>query len=66
MSEQNARPTPGLALSEAIGLLRDELLRARASGAESEIQLPVESMTVQLQVAATRTRDGKEGSSCRS
>jgi hypothetical protein len=27
----------------------------------SDIQLPVESMTVQLQVAATRTRDGKAG-----
>jgi hypothetical protein len=61
MSEQNAALTPGLELSEAIGILRDELLRARAAGAASEMQLPVESMTVQLQVAATRTRDGKAG-----
>ena len=29
MSKQNVGPTPGLALSEAIELLPDELLRAR-------------------------------------
>ena len=61
MSKRDSPSAPGLGLSEAIGLLRDELLRARAAGAVSEIQLPVESMTVQLQVAATRTRDGKAG-----
>ncbi len=52
---------PGIGLAEAIALLRSELLAARAAGADSDIQLPVESMTVQLQVAATRTRDGKAG-----
>jgi hypothetical protein len=61
MSEQDAAPSPVLGLSDAIELLRDELLRAHAAGAESDIQLPVESMTVQLQVAATRTRGGKAG-----
>jgi NTP-dependent ternary system trypsin peptidase co-occuring protein len=61
MSGGYAGSASGLGLSEAIGLLRDELLRARAAGAVSDIQLPVESMTVQLQVAATRTRDGKAG-----
>lgn len=61
MSEQNAAGTPGLGLAEAIGLLRDELLRARASGAGSDIQLPVESMTVELGVNATRSADGKAG-----
>jgi hypothetical protein len=61
MPEQDAASAEGLGLSEAIGLLRDELLQARASGARSDIQLPVESMTVQLQVVATRTRDGKAG-----
>jgi hypothetical protein len=61
MSGRDAPSGPGLGLSEAISLLRDELLRARAAGAASDIQLPVESMTVQLQVAATRTRDGKAG-----
>jgi hypothetical protein len=61
MSEQQAALSPGLGLSDAIELLRDELLRARAAGAGSDIQLPVESMTVQLQVVATRTRGGKAG-----
>ena len=61
MSGGDAASASGLGLSEAIDLLRDELLKARAVGAVSEIQLPVESMTVQLQVAATRTRDGKAG-----
>jgi hypothetical protein len=50
-----------LGLADAIALLRDELLRARAAGAESEIQLPVESMTVQLTVTASRSVDGKAG-----
>jgi Trypsin-co-occurring domain 2 len=43
-----------LGLADAIGLLRDELLEARAAGAGSEIQLPVESMTVVLKVTATQ------------
>ena len=51
----------GLGLADAIGLLRDELLRARAAGADSDIQLPVESMTVELTVTATRLVDGKAG-----
>jgi hypothetical protein len=59
MSERDAAPAPGLALSEAIGLLRDELLEAHAAGATSSIQLPVESMTVELSVIATRSADGK-------
>jgi Trypsin-co-occurring domain 2 len=50
---------PGLA--EAIEALRDDLLQARAAGATSNIQLPVESMTVELTVTATRTREGKAG-----
>src|SRR6185437_15246420 len=61
MSEGDTRFATGLGLSEAIGLLRDELLRARAAGAKSDIQLPVESMTVELSVTATRSADGKAG-----
>jgi hypothetical protein len=61
MSEQDVGSVEGLGLADAIGLLRDELLRARAAGAGSEIQLPVASMTVQLTVTATRTVDGKAG-----
>jgi hypothetical protein len=61
MSEPDAVSAEGLGLAEAIGLLRDELLRARADGAQSDIQLPVESMTVELTVTATRSMDGKAG-----
>ena len=61
MADQARSPVEGLGLAEAIGLLRDELLRARAAGAGAEIQLPVESMTVQLTVTATRTREGRAG-----
>jgi len=59
MSEPNAAPADGLGLADAIELLRDELLRARAAGANSDVQLPVESMTVELTVLATRSLSGK-------
>lgn len=61
MSEGDTGSASGLGLSEAIGLLRDELLRARAAGAVSDIQLPVESMTVELSVTATKSADGRAG-----
>ena len=61
MSNRDVAPAEGLGLAEAIGLLRDELLKARAAGAGSDIQLPVESMTVDLTVTATRSRDGRAG-----
>jgi hypothetical protein len=54
-------PVDGLGLAEAIEALRNDLLKARAAGGSSEIQLPVESMTVELTVAATRSVDGKAG-----
>ena len=50
-----------LGLAEAIEALRDDLLQARAAGATSDIQLPVESMTVELTVTATMSLDGKAG-----
>jgi NTP-dependent ternary system trypsin peptidase co-occuring protein len=61
MSGPNVASADGLGLADAIGLLRDDLLRARAAGAGSDIQLPVESMTVELTVTATRSLDGKAG-----
>jgi hypothetical protein len=61
MSERDGAQAYGLGLAEAIGLLRDELLRARVAGAASDIQLPVESMTVELSVTATRSADGRAG-----
>src|SRR5690348_11994149 len=61
MTGRDAGPADGLGLADAIGLLRDELLEAQAAGAGSDIQLPVESMTVVLTVTATRSVDGKAG-----
>lgn len=51
----------GLGLAEAIEMLREELLRARAAAAGAAVQLPVESMTVELVVTAARSADGKVG-----
>jgi hypothetical protein len=61
MPEEDAASVGGLGLADAIALLRDEMLRARAAGAGSDIQLPVDSMTVELTVTATRSLDGKAG-----
>jgi hypothetical protein len=61
MSEGAVVSADELGLAEAIGLLRDELLKAQAAAALSDIQLPVESMTVELTVTATRSVDGKAG-----
>jgi hypothetical protein len=61
MPKRDVVSADGLGLAEAIGALRDELLRARAAGAGSDIQLPVESMTVDLTVTATRSVDGRAG-----
>ena len=60
MPENDDGP-PGLGLADAIASLRDDLLRARADGAGSDIQLPVESMTVQLTVTASRSVGAKGG-----
>ena len=61
MTGRDDRSADGLGLADAIAMLRDELLEARATGAGSEIQLPVESMTVVLKVTATRSAYGKAG-----
>jgi hypothetical protein len=61
MPEEPAAAVDGLGLADAIALLRDELLRAQAAGAGSDIQLPVDSMTVELTVTATRSVEGKAG-----
>jgi Trypsin-co-occurring domain 2 len=61
MAERDVASADGLGLAEAISMLRDDLLKAQAAGADSDIQLPVESMTVELTVTATRALDGKAG-----
>jgi len=51
----------GIALADAITQLRDELLAARSEGAHEDIQFPIESLTLELKVVATRTAEGKAG-----
>jgi hypothetical protein len=51
----------GIGLAEAIASVRADLLAARLAGADSEIQLPVTSLTVELKVVATKGADGKAG-----
>ena len=60
MTGRDVGPADGLGLADAIGLLRDELLEAQAAGAGSDIQLPVESMTVVLKVTANQV-GGRQG-----
>jgi hypothetical protein len=61
LADKDAGQADGIGLADAIGMLRDELLSARAAGADSDIQLPVESVTVVLTVEATKSLDGKAG-----
>jgi hypothetical protein len=61
MPGQGVSSVEGIGLADAIGALRDELLKARAAGGKSEIQLPVESMTIELKVAATKAVGAKGG-----
>ncbi len=61
MAGEDAASADGLGLADAIALLRDDLLKARAAGGRSDIQLPVDSMTVELTVTATRSLDGRAG-----
>ena len=61
MTGRDDVPVDGLGLADAIGLLRDDVLKAQAAGAGSEILLPAESMTLQLKVTATKSKDGKAG-----
>lgn len=51
----------GVGLAEAIASVRADLLGARQAGADAEIQLPVQSLTVELKVVATKGADGKAG-----
>jgi Trypsin-co-occurring domain 2 len=51
----------GVGLDEALAALRADLSAARAKAADSDLQLPVQSVTIELTVALTKTVDGKAG-----
>jgi Trypsin-co-occurring domain 2 len=50
-----------IGLSEAIQGLRAELVAAVAAGVGEPIQFPIAKMTVELQIVATKSVDGKAG-----
>jgi Trypsin-co-occurring domain 2 len=51
----------GVGLDEALAALRFDLAAAQTEAAGSNLQFPVESVTVELTVAVTKSVDGKAG-----
>jgi hypothetical protein len=51
----------GIGLDVAIEQIRADLLRARSAGEGADVRLPVQSVTVQLQVVASKEAGGKAG-----
>lgn len=60
MGHHEGAPQAGLGLADAIRSLRQEILQAQAD-ATTGLRFPVESITVELQVVATREGSGKAG-----
>ena len=56
-----AEQPDGIGLAEALEQLRVELAAAQKAAAETDVQFPVETLTVELKVAVTKTKDGKAG-----
>jgi hypothetical protein len=51
----------GIGLSDALELLRMELAAAQEKAAGTDVQFPIETLTVELKVGVTRSADGKAG-----
>lgn len=51
----------GIGLDEALEALRAELASARVKAAGQDLQFPVESLTIELKVGVTRSKEGKAG-----
>jgi hypothetical protein len=51
----------GIGLADAIKMLRTEVLNAHKAAVGSNVQFPVQSMVLELNVVATRSADGKAG-----
>ncbi|WP_306189618.1 MULTISPECIES: trypco2 family protein [unclassified Streptomyces] len=50
-----------MGLTEAVQAPRAELLAAQRDRSHQDIQFPVQSITIELKVAATRSADGRAG-----
>ena len=51
----------GIGLDEALEALRAELASARVKAAGQDLQFPIESLTIELKVGVTRSKEGKAG-----
>lgn len=58
---ESSSSVEGIGLSEAIAAIRRDLLAARTAAVGTDLVLPVESVTVELQVVAVRSAEGKAG-----
>ena len=56
-----ADATVGVGLDEALEGLRAQMASAHAKAAGTDLQFPVESLTVEFKVAVTRSSEGKAG-----
>lgn len=57
----DAEAVLGVSLDDAIEGLRAQLASAHAKAAGTDLQFPVESLTVEFKVAVTRSVEGKAG-----
>ncbi|MDQ2759168.1 MAG: hypothetical protein M3Y17_01710 [Actinomycetota bacterium] len=51
----------GIGLDEALEALRAELARAQAKAAGQDLQFPIETLTVELKVGVTKSKEGRAG-----
>jgi hypothetical protein len=51
----------GIGLGDALEALREELASAQAKAAGTNLQFPIETLTVELKVGVTRSKEGKAG-----
>lgn len=55
------KESDGIGLADALELLRADLAEARAKAAGTDVQFPIESLTVELKVGVTRSAEGRAG-----
>ena len=51
----------GIGLDEALEALRAELASARAKAAGTDLQFPIETLTIEFKVGVTRSKEGRAG-----
>jgi hypothetical protein len=51
----------GIGLGDALEVLRRELAEARRRADDADLRFPIQSLTVELKVVATRSESGKAG-----